>query len=51
MKNYLISTAFCVLLRIYSESVAKQIPMIDKCVCITSIIHWRKLALIMFIWF
>ena len=33
-------------LRIYSESVAKQIP-IDKCVCITSIIHLGKLALIM----
>ena len=51
MKNYFIGTAFCVLLRIDSESVAKQIPMIGKCVCITSIIHLGKLALIMLIWF
>ena len=51
MIKYLIGTAFCVPVRIDSESVAKQIPMIDKCVCTTSIIHLGKLALIMLIWF
>ena len=48
MKKYLIGTSFCVPLRIYSKSVAKQIPMIDKCVYITSTIHLGELALIMF---
>ena len=38
-------------LRIDSESVAKQIPMIDKYVCVTSIKHLEKLALIILIWF
>ena len=50
-KNILLALMYffrSVPLRMDSESVAKQIPMMDKCVCITSIIHYGKLALIMF---